>query len=64
MHVENKAIDGFFELRQNVCNFRIGVYSFGELIRTIQPGRLLTIEELHEMLLKERAEIGGISDDE
>ena len=67
MHTENKIIDGFFEIRQNVCNFRTELYRFGVKLREIQPGRLLTLDELHDMLISERSELlrlEGSNDDE
>lgn len=55
MHTENKIIDGYFEIRQNVCNNRIELYRLGEVVKHYQPGRVLTLEELHDMLIEERS---------
>lgn len=57
MHTENKIVDGFFEIRQNTKSKRIMLLRFGEPVKMIQPGRILTLDELHEVLIKERAEM-------
>ena len=63
-HESNGIVDGLFEISQNVENNRVTLYYMGEQVRTIQPGRLLSFQELHEMLLSERSnlEIGGIEE--
>lgn len=57
MHESNKIVDGFFEIRQDVNTKRISLLKYGALIKSIQPGKLLTLDELHDMLIKERTEM-------
>ena len=66
MHEANEIIDGFYKIRQDMRTKRIELFKLGEKIRDIQPGRLLTLDELFDMLIRERASINffGGGDDE
>lgn len=57
MHEANEVTDGFFRIRQEMESKRVYLYKYGELVRTIQPGRLLTLDELRETLISERTQI-------
>jgi len=57
MHDRNAVQDGFFEIIQDVKTKRIDLLKYGEKIKEIQPGRILSIDELHEMLIRERTEM-------
>lgn len=57
MHDRNAVQDGFFEIIQDVQTKRIDLLKYGEKIKEIQPGRILSIDELHEMLIRERTEM-------
>ncbi|MBR5013459.1 MAG: hypothetical protein IKY16_02510 [Bacteroidales bacterium] len=57
MHTANCIEDGFFEIRQDAATNRIELFRYHEKVKEIQPGRMLTLDELHETLLKERAEM-------
>lgn len=56
-HEANEIVDGFFTIRQEMSTKRVFLLKYGETVRTIQPGKILTMEELHEMLMKERTEM-------
>lgn len=56
-HEANASFDGFWEIRQDMETKRITLLKFGEAVKMIQPGRILTLDELHEMLIKERSEM-------
>lgn len=56
-HEANGIVDGFFEIRQEMSTKRVFLMKYGETVRTIQPGKILTMDELHEMLMKERTEM-------
>lgn len=56
-HEANEIVDGFFTIRQEMSTKRVYLMKYGETVRTIQPGKILTMEELHEMLMKERTEM-------
>ena len=56
-HEANATFDGFWEIRQDMETKRITLLKFGEAVKMIQPGRILTLDELHEMLIKERSEM-------
>lgn len=57
MHDRNAVQDGFFEIIQDVKTKRIDLLKYGEKIKEIQPGRILSIDELHDMLIRERTEM-------
>lgn len=57
MHEANEVTDGFFRIRQEMKTKRIYIYKYGEVVRTIQPGRLLTLDELRETLIRERTQM-------
>lgn len=57
MHESNEITDGFFRIRQEMETKRIYIYKYGEVVRTIQPGRLLSLDELREMLIRERTQL-------
>lgn len=57
MHEANEVTDGFFRIRQETETKRIYIYKYGEVVRTIQPGRLLTLDELRETLIRERTQM-------
>ena len=56
-HEANEIVDGFFTIRQEMSTKRVFLMKYGETVRTIQPGKILTMDELHEMLMKERTEM-------
>ena len=56
-HEANEIVDGFFTIRQDVQTNRVVLEQYGQTVKTIQPGKLLTLDELHEMLMKERTEM-------
>lgn len=56
-HEANASFDGFWEIRQDMETKRITLIRQGEVVKMIQPGRILTLDELHETLVKERAEM-------
>ena len=56
-HEANEISDGFWKIRQEMTTMRIYLDRFGELVKTIQPGRILSMEELHDTLIKERSEM-------
>ena len=56
-HEANEIVDGFFTIRQEMSTTRVFLMKYGETVRTIQPGKILTMDELHEMLMKERTEM-------
>lgn len=57
MHEANEITDGFFRIRQEMNSKRIYLYKYDELVRTIQPGRLLSLDELRDTLIKERTQL-------
>ena len=56
-HQANKIVDGFFLIRQDMDTKRVVLQRYGETVKIIQPGKILTMEELHDMLIKERTEM-------
>lgn len=56
-HQANEIVDGFFLIRQDMDTKRVVLQRYGETVKIIQPGKILTMEELHEMLMKERTEM-------
>ena len=56
-HQANEIVDGFFRIRQEMGTKRIYIFKYGEVVRTIQPGRLLTLDELRETLISERTQM-------
>jgi len=56
-HEANEIQDGFFVIRQDMETKRIQLMKYGEVVKNIQPGRILTLDELHDMLIKERTEM-------
>ena len=57
MHEANEITDGFFRIRQEMNSKRIYLYKYDELVRTIQPGRLLSLDELRDTLIRERTQL-------
>lgn len=57
MHEANEITDGFFLIRQDMDTKRVVLQRYGETVKIIQPGKILTMEELHNMLIKERTEM-------
>lgn len=57
MHEANEIKDGFFRIRQEMKTKRVYLYKYDELVRTIQPGKLLSLDELREMLVRERTQL-------
>lgn len=56
-HEANEIVDGFFMIRQEMETKRVILCRYGETVKIIQPGKILTMEELHNMLIKERTEM-------
>lgn len=56
-HEANEISDGFWKIRQEMTTMRIYIDRFGDLVKTVQPGRILSMEELHDTLIKERSEM-------
>ena len=56
-HQANEIVDGFFLIRQEMDTKRVVLQRYGETVKIIQPGKILTMEELHNMLIKERTEM-------
>lgn len=56
-HQANEIVDGFFLIRQDMDTKRVFLQRYGETVKIIQPGKILTMEELHNMLIKERTEM-------
>lgn len=56
-HEANEISDGFWKIRQEMSTMRIYIDRFGELVKMISPGRILSMEELHDTLIKERSEM-------
>lgn len=56
-HEANEIVDGFFAIRQDVTTNRVVLEKYGQTVKTIQPGKILTLDELHDMLMKERTEM-------
>ena len=57
MHDANEIIDGFFVIRQDMETMRVQLTRYGETVKVIQPGRVLSLDELHDMLVKDRTEM-------
>lgn len=57
MHEANEIVDGYFSIRQDAKTFRVELIRYGEKVKEIQPGKMLTIDELHDMLVFERTQI-------
>ena len=62
-HEANEIVDGFFTIRQDVQTNRVVLEKYGQTVKIIQPGKILTLDELHDMLMKERTEmqLGGMN---
>ena len=62
-HEANEIVDGFFAIRQDVKTNRVVLEKYGQTVKIIQPGKILTLDELHDMLMKERTEmqLGGMN---
>ena len=56
-HQANRIDDGFFSIVQDIETKWIHLIRFGVPIKEIQPGKILSIDELHELLIHERAEL-------
>lgn len=56
-HEANEIVDGFFTIRQDVKTNRVVLEKCGQTVKIIQPGKILTLDELHDMLMKERTEM-------
>ena len=56
-HEANEIVDGFFTIRQDVTTNRVVLEKYGQTVKIIQPGKILTLDELHDMLMKERTEM-------
>lgn len=56
-HEANEIVDGFFTIRQDVQTNRVVLEKYGQIVKIIQPGKLLTLDELHDMLMKKRTEM-------
>lgn len=56
-HEANEIVDGFFAIRQDVKTNRVVLEKYGQTVKIIQPGKILTLDELHDMLMKERTEM-------
>ena len=56
-HQANEIVDGFFLIRQDMDTKRVVLQRYGETVKIIQPGKILTLDELHNMLIKERTEM-------
>ncbi len=56
-HQANEIVDGFFLIRQDMDTKRVILQRYGETVKIIQPGKILTLDELHNMLIKERTEM-------
>lgn len=57
MHEANRIDDGFYTIIQDAQTKRIQLIRFGVLVKEIQPGKILSLDELHELLIHERAEL-------
>lgn len=55
MHDKNMIVDGFFSISQDMNTKEISLSKYGKLIKTIQEDRILSLDDLHRMLQKERA---------
>ena len=55
MHDKNMIVDGFFSISQDMSTKEISLTKYGKLIKTIQEDRILSLDDLHRMLQKERA---------
>ena len=56
-HQANRIDDGFFSVVQDIETKWIHLIRFGVPIKEIQPGRILSLDELHETLIRERADL-------
>lgn len=54
MHTENRITDGFFEIIQDVTTLQITITKYNEPIKITSGDRVLSIDELHSMLVHER----------
>lgn len=57
MHLMNEIMDGYYQIVQEMTSKRVTIKKNGQVIRVIQPGRILSLDDLHEMLMKERTEM-------
>ena len=57
MHEANRIDDGFYTIIQDTQTKRIQLIRFGVLVKEIQPGKILSLDELHELLIHERVEL-------
>lgn len=63
-HEANRVDDGFWTIIQDVNTNRITLLRCGEQVKLIQPGRVLSFDELHTMLIRERADINSLEVEE
>lgn len=59
-HEANRIDDGFWTAVQDVKTNRIVLYRYGEQVKVIQPGKVLSFDELHRLIITERAEINSL----
>jgi hypothetical protein len=57
MHEANRIDDGFYTIIQDAQTKRIQLIRFGVQVKEIQPGKILSLDELHDLLIHERAEL-------
>lgn len=57
MHTHNEIIDGYFKIVQDLATKRVYLYKYNDIVRQIQPGKILTLDELHNMLVTERTNL-------
>lgn len=63
--MEYKVVDGFFVISQDRGSGRITFSKYGETIREIESKRLLSMDELHNLLIEYRTNyfMGGSEDE-
>lgn len=57
MHTENRIQDGFYEIVQNAQTQDIDIFLNGEQVKTVPCDKMLTFEELRDVLIRERKSI-------
>ena len=57
MHVENRITDGFFIIEQRAESFLVIISAFGEEKKRIEESRMLSFDELRQLLIQERAKL-------